>query len=457
MNVSKLVFVATCSLAVVGAAFLGGLYSAMHENVAYQFVGKVYMSIKNSLAAISETPLLVPKGFLQPARNGGAGVIVNGLPDDGNLILLSGFFDDGNELRLIRRDGYVVRRWPVKFSDYFPEPRHLETPPATNWSIDLHGALIEPDGSVVFNFDYGGLVKLDRCGRTAWTLAHPTHHSIEQAEGGGYWVPGRRHIATGRSAFPPFEAPFDEDLVLRVTVDGQITAEFSVPELFYRNQLTALLTATGENFRHEMTWDHEILHLNKVTELQSEIAGKFPGFKAGDLALSLREQNMLLIVDPVSLVVKWWQIGPWVRQHDPEFSGDGTITIFNNNAYRTALFEGDAVDLSAPRISNIMAVDPVTRSVRVLYGGKSGEEMLTVIRGKQQATARGGFLVTEFEAGRAFETDASGKIVWEYINRYDADRIAELTEARIYPSGYFDVEDWHCGESGSSQEQPIGD
>jgi hypothetical protein len=146
-----------------------------------------------------------------------------------------------------------------------------------------------------------------------------------------------------------------------------------------------------------------------------------------------------------------------VRQHDPEFGGDGTITMFNNNVYRTTLLAGDAVDLSAPRISNIMAVDPVTRAVRVLYGNRPGQEMLTVIRGKQHATAGGGLLVTEFEAGRAFETDASGKIVWEYINRYDADRVAEMTEARIHPSGYFNVKDWNCGEADSSQGQPVGD
>jgi hypothetical protein len=71
--------------------------------------------------------------------------------------------------------------------------------------------------------------------------------------------------------------------------------------------------------------------------------------------------------------------------------------------------------------------------------------MLSVIRGKHELTARGGLLITEFEGGRVFETDPSGRTIWEYINRYDADEVAEITEARIYPADYFTVSDWSCG------------
>ena len=55
-----------------------------------------------------------------------------------------------------------------------------------------------------------------------------------------------------------------------------------------------------------------------------------------------------------------------------------------------------------------------------------------------------GLLVTEFDGGRVFEANARGKIVWEYINRYDEDEVAEISEARLYSPDYFDVEDWAC-------------
>ena len=70
--------------------------------------------------------------------------------------------------------------------------------------------------------------------------------------------------------------------------------------------------------------------------------------------------------------------------------------------------------------------------------------MLSIIRGKVDLTSDGGLFITEFEAGRVFETDSNGVVVWEYINRYSPEEVAEITEARIYSAGYFTVERWPC-------------
>jgi len=55
-------------------------------------------------------------------------------------------------------------------------------------------------------------------------------------------------------------------------------------------------------------------------------------------------------------------------------------------------------------------------------------------------------LVTEFEGGRVIETNAAGEVVWEYVNRYSADEVAEINEARLYPENYFAVEEWACAK-----------
>jgi hypothetical protein len=394
-----------------------------------------------------------PEHFLQPARYDGEGVTVNDAPEDRKeLILLSGFFGETNELRLIRRDGSIVARWPVRFSEIFPDASHLRRPPATDWNIDTHGALILPDGSVVFNFERGGSVKLDRCGDVIWTLSHETHHSVELAADGGYWAPGRRYLSREtESPFPPFETPIKEDTILKISEDGQVLAEISVPQIFYDNHLEALLTSSGHSFETGMAWDSEIVHLNKIDELTSDIADDFPLFEAGDLALSIRALNIIMVVDPGTGAVKWWRIGPWVRQHDPEFRSGGTIVVFNNNAYRTAFGAGsDKSDISIPRVSNIVEIDPVSDDYQIIYGSKKGQEMLSVIRGKLELTPRGGLLVTEFEGGRVFETNAAGDLIWEYINRFSSEEVAEITEARLYPESYFAVSDWSCEGRGNN-------
>jgi hypothetical protein len=444
MNLPKLLFVATTVVTVIGASFVAGVYSAVNENTAYHWVGRAYLQVKDSFAALWETSLVVPKHFLQPSRKPGSGVTINER-NDGGLVMLSGFFKDTNEVRLIRRDGTIVRRWPVRFTELFPDaPSYMTTPkpPATDWNIDLHGALLMPDGSALFNFDYGGLTRLDRCGGIRWRLPHMTHHSVERAERGGFWVPGRREIRA--PVFPPFEPPYQEDLILHVSEDGKILSRISVPGLFYRNPgMLAALTATGESFLRGMEWDHELVHVNKIEELPSDIAARFPAFEAGDLMLSLREQNLVFVVDPDTQVVKWWQVGPWIRQHDPEFASDGTIAVFNNNYDKYQLIHGKS-DLSLRRTTTIVAVNPATRAARTLYGGRPDQEMASVIRGKIQETPNGGLLITEFDAGRVFESDGEGRIVWEYINRYDDENVAEITEAVLYPPEYFDVTDWAC-------------
>ena len=53
-------------------------------------------------------------------RYEGEGVTINDVSEgEDELIFLAGFFDDTNQLRLIRRDGTVIVRWPVHFPDIF--------------------------------------------------------------------------------------------------------------------------------------------------------------------------------------------------------------------------------------------------------------------------------------------------------------------------------------------------
>jgi hypothetical protein len=436
----------------LGAVFLAGLHSGATKNDAFKMVRDLRTKGRIAVTTVmKEAPILVrarPDWHLQPARRAGSGVTINETRDD-DLVLLSGFFDDSNELRLIRRDGTIVARWPVAFSEIFTDTRHIHEPPASDWNTDTHGALIQADGSVVFVFEYMGLVKLDRCGKLQWKVAAPVHHSVERAESGGFWVPGRNYVLEkATSRFPPFTTPYFEDTILRISEDGKIIEERSLVELFYRAGLEAWLTVMpGSQLEHRM--DDEIMHLNKVAELESGRAADFPMFAAGDLLLSVRELNMVLVTDPELQRVKWWRVGPWVRQHDPEFKAGGLISVFNNNAYKSAFGPDNYFNKSyptIPRVSEIIEIDPATDEHRRGYGRVAGQEFLTVIRGKHELTAGGGLLITEFAAGRVFETDSSGRTIWEYVNRYDVDEVAEITEARIHRADYFTVTDWSCAD-----------
>ncbi len=392
-----------------------------------------------------------PEHFLQPSRKSGSGVVVNDLASGDDLVLLTGFFDSNPGLRLIRRDGSVVVAWNAAFSKYLPERLGKPGAPQTDWNIDLHGSYIEPDGSVVFNFEYQGAVKLSRCGERLWALPDQTHHSIEPASAGGYWIGGLDiHTTPDAAAYWPLVPPdraagrIQDDLILHVSKDGEILSELSVFQLLMDNGFEPVLSATGDSLSGSAPSDNELLHVNMIAELSPELAPAFPDFAAGDLVISVRDYNLVVVVDPESRKVKWHSTGPWLRQHSAHFLENGTIGVFNNNAYSYQSLKDGVTDLSQPRTTEILTVDPKTGEAKVRYGSKPGQEMLSVFRGYYQAQPGGGFLITEPEAGRVLQTDAAGRTVWEYINRYDDDHVLEMTGARAYPASYFTVTDWSC-------------
>ena len=446
-DISRFSFYASSVFWIVAISFMFGLYSAEKRNVVYRAVEKLKNTMVTFFGEMSTITKTHPKHFLQLSRDTTSGVTINKLDtNQDDLILLVSFFDKNNEIRLIKRDGTIVSRWPVRFSELIETKEHMQNKPATDWNIDVISADILPDGSIVFVFEYGGLVKLDRCGNKIWSLKRQAHHSFVRAENGGFWVPGRLYVTKRIDAtLSPFNPPYYEDTIMKVSDDGEVLLEFSVPELLYDNGLEALLTASGHPYEKNMVWDQEIVHLNRIDELHSSIAKDFPMFEAGDLILSFRTYNLIMVINAETRKIKWWKVGPWLRQHHPVFKAGGTIVLFNNNTYMLALPSDKSPPKSTvSRMSNIMEIDPETEEVKIIFGGKKDQEMLTVIRGAVNLTPTGGLLISEFEGGRVIEVDDSGNVIWEYINRYDEKFVAEVPYARIYPSSYFNVDDWSC-------------
>ncbi|SBS30690.1 hypothetical protein MAQ5080_01747 [Marinomonas aquimarina] len=387
---------------------------------------------------------------MQPSRGQGGGVTVNLLPEDNAYILMSGFFDDENQIRLIKRDGTIVKKWSLDYLKHFPHEDSRTCNMLSPLYTDTHGVHLTPKGEVVFNYEYCGSVKLNQCGQVMWTVNQPTHHSIVPAEAGGYWGLSRLkwNAKEEPDRFPPFTSPGNdrvilEDTIIRIAEDGDILETISIPALLMENNLESLMTANGLLFSSRAVLDSELVHANKVAELPSDLADDFPLFSAGDLAVSVKRLNLVFVIDPVSKKIKWYQTGPWIRQHDPEFMADGRISIFNNNVYQTA-YVNRQTDLDSEFSTNIMAVDPISRETEVLFGEQPGQEMLSVIRGQHELLNNNHILITEFDAGRVLEVDSEKNIVWEYVNKVDDDYIGEITNAVIYQANYFQEELRNC-------------
>ena len=85
------------------------------------------------------------------------------------------------------------------------------------------------------------------------------------------------------------------------------------------------------------------------------------------------------------------------------------------------------------------------RRIAALYGGRPDQPMYSPERSTHQMQPDGDILIAEAQSGRAFEVTPAGKIVWEYINRYDDTRVTWVHDAEAFDPSYFTVKDWNCG------------
>ena len=136
----------------------------------------------------------------------------------------------------------------------------------------------------------------------------------------------------------------------------------------------------------------------------------FPQFSAGDLLVSLRSINLVFVLDPESLKVKWWRIGPWRRQHDPDWQDGGVITVFDNNMHR--------------RPSRIVSISPQSYETESIADGTEFD-FYTGIRGKHQVLPNGGVLITIPQQGHVVELDRDGNVVFEFLNVFAKDEKRE--------------------------------
>jgi len=168
------------------------------------------------------------------------------------------------------------------------------------------------------------------------------------------------------------------------------------------------------------------------------MAEDYPLFEAGDLLVSLRNADLVFVLDPETRRVEWHASDPFIHQHDPDFMGDGRIGVFDNNQDGTV--RGDMLGGS-----RIVVVEPGANSTEVLFPTPRSEPLYSRIRGKWQRLRNGNLLITEATAGRVVEVAPDGHTVWDWVAKpYLDDAVAQVSEGTRYDLAATDVASWPC-------------
>jgi hypothetical protein len=391
------------------------------------------------------TQIALPPEYLRPRVYDRAGARwvseTGGTPE---LVLVTSLWQrDGIEtpgLQLMDRRGVVLHEWWADPSEIFPDLLKRRTHGMLD--IDIQGAHLFPDGDLLVNLEYIGSVRLDSCSRVEWTVALGNHHSIAPSEqGNSFWIPGVTANEVPRSdafpdGYPGLDEPLYHDLLLEVSPTGEILAQLNVLDLLYANGLEYHLLRAGPD-REDPT------HVNDIEPLPSGLAEEYPLFEAGDLVVSLRNPNLVIVVDPNTGIVKWSESDPFLQQHDPDFLGEGWIGVFDNR--RDGTLRGSWLGGS-----RIIAVQPHTDSVRVVFPGPDSEPFYTSVRGKWQTLTNGNTVLVESSAGRVVEVDSLGRTVWEWIAEPRGDHlvpfVSDAVPVELPPE---EVAAWPCSLASS--------
>lgn len=342
-------------------------------------------------------------------------------------------------LKLIDRGGRVLHEWPVLPTELFDEADHRRG--SSLAEQDIHGSLLLPGGDVVVNVEYAGTVRMDACGRVRWRVAEGNHHSVARARDGSFWTPGitgRRPARSERypDGYPGLDGPIFHPLVVHISAGGDVLRRIRLLDVLYANGLQRHIP---KNRQHD---NADVVHLNDVEPLPAELAGDFPLFEAGDLLLSLRNLDLVAVLDPRTGRIEWSASQPFIMQHDPDWLEDGWIGIFDNNwdgTERGTMLGGN----------RIVAVQPHTDSTRVLFPGPASEPLYTSRRGKWEKLANGNLLIVESEQGRVVEVGPDGRTLWEWTAEpYGDSRVPSVTRASRVDLSREDLAGWPCSASG---------
>jgi hypothetical protein len=408
-------------------AFLAGVVATVNGNFPVAVIQQSITLLNEQLSGVEEES----QHYLHPVRYPNSGVTVfNADQAEPGVTIVTSYWRAADEpyagIQLIDMNGSVLNEWQVHPDKLWPDSPHDDYARGESNAADnyVHGSWLLEGGDIVFNIEYLGMVRMDPCGKVVWKLPFRTHHSIARNDDGNFWVSGLRWQETPLAQYPHLRPPYVNEYMYLVSPDGEILREVSVLEALYESDHIGLLALGRARF--------DVTHMNDVEELSAALADEFPMFEQGDLLVSLRNLNLLVVIDGKTERIKWFFSHPLLRQHDPDFISGGLISVYDNRDE----YAGTANVLGGSRILHI---NPTTNEYVKVYPVSADQPFYSQAGGKHQYLNNGNILITEPTAGRILEVTATGETVWSWQAEPWGEWVPEVLEGTRYPADMISV------------------
>ena len=293
---------------------------------------------------------------------------------------------------LLNAKGELVRLYKV------PKPTYQ----VKGWPDHNHGGMTD-EGYVVQN-PYRRLLVSDFCGRKVFEKnSDGWHHDVSGGDG-IIW------------------AWQDDDGVKMDARTGEELGRFSMLDVIAANGDVPifeprLITSHQKGSLGQWKYDdvqsgavekldqialYDPFHQNDIDVLTKDRAALFPMFSAGDLLLSFRTINLVVVIDPDSLKVKWYSYAHFSRQHDPDWSPTGEITVYDNQSHNFN--------------SRVVSLEPASGKSRVILEG-SEHGLYQYAKGSHHVDADGGVMVDNSAEMAQFAPDGGVKFYAKVVSK----------------------------------------
>lgn len=294
----------------------------------------------------------------------------------------------GNQLHSWRYD--ITKVWEKKYDPLVPEHQFWRR---------VH--LLE-NGDLLAIFEGYGLIKLDKDSNLIWSYAKKAHHDL-------YIMPDGKIFVLTREAnlIPKYNQTemILEDFISILSPNGEEIRRVSLLKCMENSKFAPLLDTIAKK--------GDIFHTNTIEVLDGRLAHRSPAFKRGNVLVSILVLDFIAVVDMENESMVWGMSGPWKRQHQPTVLDNGSMLIFDNNT-------------GGERQSRVLEFDPFSNEIHWEYPGTTGSSFYSADCGSSQRLGNGNTLISDTNAGRAFEVTPEKTIAWEFYNPKRAGKNNEL-------------------------------
>lgn len=237
------------------------------------------------------------------------------------------------------------------------------------------------------------------------------HHDHSRLPNGNYLILCYRMLE--RPQISPAE--IQDDCVVELDPDGNVVWLWQTADHFDEFDFSPLTeTRISE---HGGDW----AHANAATTIPDNTTLSDPRFRPGNIIVSYRSIDTMVVVDRDSGEIVWQTNGLTIGQHDAHFisgelPGGGNILVFDNGI--GGLY-GDRESASR-YYSRVLEIEPTTTEVVWEYdasmSGRTVWSFFSWFISSAERLPNGNTLITEGAFGRIFEVTPSGELVWEYTS-----------------------------------------